>query len=158
MPAHHGAFGLQLQQCQVGIGRGKPERRRQRAGRHGAEALQAIAQDFHERGFALPGFSIVLRWVDVRCARRSRKHRFEFGQALGGNQDAARVDDQARYARRSRKFVHQRLPRRLRGNFRVAQETETEQGRVQLVGIARVGPDFLAHLLNRRGIELPEIG
>ena len=158
VPAHHRAFGLQLQQCQVGIGGGQPERRRQRAGRYGAEALQAIAQDFHERGFALPGFSIVLRRVDVRCARRSRKHGFEFRQALSGNQYAVRVDRQARYARRSRKLVQQRRPRRLRGHFRVAQETETDQGGVQFVGVARINPDFVAHLLNRLQIELAEVG
>ncbi len=68
------------------------------------------------------------------------------------------ADRQARRTFRRGQLVEQRPPRRLRIDLRLAQETQAEQRIVQLVGVARVGPHFLAHLADRIGVELAEVG
>ena len=50
------------------------------------------------------------------------------------------------------------MPGRLRGDLCVAQESQTEQSRVQLVGVAGFGPHLVAHLPNRLGVELAQVG
>ena len=184
---HGHAFALQLQQRDVDV-RGR-HRQRIRELRDGdrAEAAQARAHQFGERGFAV-------RWrvgefgrrLDRRGERGIREQRLQLRQAFGAGPYAlARcgsgascgsfgdwkqmlaTDAAPTVARGGRRqaggalvagqALQPRGPRRVRRCLLGGDEAEGLQRLVHLVGIARIGPGLVADGFDGRGIEAAEV-
>ena len=166
----HDAFRLQGKERIVDVFDVHAERLRQLLGRGWADDGQAPADELRDRAIAIPG---------TIAGRRRMNDRFEYGVRMDRQQLANPFGRDPDREVSPRRFALRRKPRRVRlkpdttgASLRCErvehrrrcgvgigfrEEPRRHEGVVQLVWIARVGPDLVAHALDGRGVEGSEI-